>query len=406
MGQKGRKKDVSPHSGRNLRLKFIHEFISGKSGTQTEMLSFVNDKLKAHGLERIEKATLQADLSFLNEGSYLTTQQRSKLKPFSDGKYFHAVLNKKTLKYQYEDDIQPPLSFLTEEEQMTLPFLASVLDPFGDVPAFQKFLGQVATLFDEDLKSTPSVSAFAVTGPTFSFKGYKGRMIHKVLQLLGHIKREEVITFDYLKSSSMEIRKDLPETKSTVTFKPLCIRLYQNLYYLTGIWDGNETYSLINYRIDLIVDNTIRSIPLSKDTLKVRTFSASVERNRSDIENVLKRPLGVWIHGNDRIEEKITLRFHGWAGKHLLTLDIHPSQKRVSKLNGQHFVDFEFELFTYEKHVNNVALFEEERNTAIAKGEIDPDKRPYLGWLNRYPEAGYIFGRYINFIELIKIEAI
>jgi len=406
MGQKGRKRDVSPHSGRNLRIKFIHEFVSLEMGNQPKMLVFVNAKLKSHGLEGIEKATLQADLSYLNSGDFLTDDEKSELKPFADGKYFHAVLNKKTRTYYYEDDIRPPLSFLTEHEQMTLPFLTSVLDPFGDVPAFQKFLKQASELFDKDLETIHSSSAFAVTGPAFSFKGYKSRMIEKVLRLLRHIEREEVITFEYLKSSSMEIRKDLPDTQSTVNLKPLCIRLYQNLYYLTGVRQVKGKKVLGNYRIDLILDGSIKTIPLGNNTLKVKRFSAVEEKRLSDMENVLKRSLGVWIHGNKRIVEKVRLRFHGWAGKHLLTFDIHPTQKKVSKLDGEHYVDFEFELSTYEEHLKNVARKEQERQQAIESSAIDPEKYPYLGWLDRYPEAGYIFGRYINFIELIKIESI
>ena len=200
MGQKGRKKDVSPHSGRNLRIKFIHEFVCGEMGNQGAMLDFVNKKLKTHGLEGIEKATLQSDISYLNSGDFLTDDEKLELRPFSDKKYFHAVLNKKTGAYHYENGIMPSLNFLNEKEQMTLPFLTSVLDPYGDVPAFQKFLKQAATLFDKDLDTVESNSAFAVTGPTFYFKGSKSRMIDKVLQLLGHIQREEVITFQYLKS--------------------------------------------------------------------------------------------------------------------------------------------------------------------------------------------------------------
>jgi hypothetical protein len=406
MGQKGRKKDVSPHSGRNLRIKFIHEFVCGEMGNQGAMLEFVNNKLKSHGLEGIEKATLQADISYLNSGDFLSDDEKSELRPFSEKKYFNAVLNKKTGSYYYENDIQPSLNFLNEQEQMTLPFLTSVLDPYGDVPAFQKFLKQAASLFDKDLDSVESKSAFAVSGPTFSFKGYKSRMIDKVLQLLGHIQREEVISFEYLKSSSMELRKDLPETIVKATFKPLCIRLYQNLYYLTGIWDGNKLHSLINYRIDFIVDGSIKTIPLGPDTMKVRTFSKEEEKRQSDMENVLKRSLGVWIHGNDHIVERIILRFHGWAGKHLLTFDIHPSQKKVSKNEGGHYVDFEFELYTYNSHLLEVEKEEQERERAILAGEIHPENRPYLPWLNRYPEAGYIFGRYINYIELINIHQI
>jgi hypothetical protein len=404
MGQKGRKKDVSPHSGRNLRIKFIHEFVCGEMGNQGAMLDFVNKKLKTHGLEGIEKATLQADISYLNSGDFLTDNEKLELLPFSEKKYFHAVMNKKTGAYYYENGIMPSLNFLSEKEQMTLPFLTSVLDPYGDVPAFQKFLKQAATLFDKDLDTVESNSAFAVTGPTFYFKGSKSRMIDKVLQLLGHIQRKEVISFQYLKSSSMVIRRDLPETISSVTFKPLCIRLYQNLYYLTGIWDGNKSHSLINYRIDLILDGSIKTIPLGADTMKVKTFSVEEEKRQSDIENVLKRSLGVWIHGNDQIVEKVTLRFHGWAGKHLLTFVIHPSQKPVSTDEEAHYVDFEFELHTYHEYLQKVEKEELERERAILAGEIHPENRPYLPWLNRYPEAGYIFGRYINHIELINIQ--
>jgi hypothetical protein len=406
MGQKGRKKDVSPYTGRNLRIKFIHEFVCGEMGNQGAMLDFVNKKLKGHGLEAIGKSTLQADLSYLNDGSYLTPNERKKNKPFSDGKYFHAVLNKALGSYHYEDNIKPPLSFLTDEEQMTLPLLSSVLDPYSEVPAFQKFLTEAATLFDQKLETIQSNSAFAVTGPTFSFFGYKSRMITKVLQLLGHIKREEIITFEYLKSTSMVIRKGQPETLTKVTFKPLCIRLYQNLYYLTGIWEENLTPSLINYRVDLIQDESIKPILIDNNTLRVKTFSIKKEKSASKIEEVLKRSLGVWIHEDDYIVEKITLRFHGWAGKHLLTFDIHHSQKKITMEDGANYVDFEFKLFTYQKHLHKIEKEEQERAIAIEKGEINPQNYPYLPWLNRYPEAGYIFGRYINFIELIKIQQI
>ena len=202
----------------------------------------------------------------------------------------------------------------------------------------------------------------------------------------------------------MVIRKDLPETISSVTFMPLCIRLYQNLYYLTGIWDGSKSHSLSNYRIDLILDGSIKTIPLGADTMKVKTFPAEEEKRKSDMENVLKRSLGVWIHGNDHIVEKVTLRFHGWAGKHLLTFVIHPSQKKVATNEEAHYVDFEFELHTYHDHLQKIEKEEQERERAILAGEIHPENRPYLPWLNRYPEAGYIFGRYINHIELIHIQ--
>jgi hypothetical protein len=63
-------------------------------------------------------------------------------------------------------------------------------------------------------------------------------------------------------------------------------------------------------------------------------------------------------------------------------------------------------LYTYNSHLLEVEKEEQERKRAILAGEIHPENRPYLPWLNRYPEAGYIFGRYINYIELINIQQI
>jgi hypothetical protein len=406
MGEPGRKKDVSPHSGRNLRIKFIHEFVCDEMGNQTAMLQFVNKKLNARGLERIGKATLQADLSYLNSGDYLTAAEIKAYKPFADGKYFHAKLNKSKNKYHYEDDIKPPLNFLTEEEQMTLPFLASLLAPYSDVPAFDKFLQQAATLFDENIDKIQTSLAFAVTGPVFKKDDHKLKMISHVLQLLRHIKQEEVIEFEYVKPNALDIYSTSKSTYYHVVFKPLCIRLYQNLYYLFGIREGSKSYALTNYRIDLIKEGSIKTIPKGPDTLKVKTFSSGVEKSKSNFTEAIKIPLGVWNHDPDCFKEKITLRFHGWAAKHLLTFKIHHSQHKIHTNESLQYADFAFELYTYPAYLERVEKEEQAREIALAHGQVDPEKRPYLGWLNRYPEAGYIFGSYINFIEFIKIELI
>ena len=94
-GEKGRKAEESWHNGKKLRIRLIHEFIIGASGTQSEMLIYVNKKLRKLDLPTIQLATLQADLSFLNSGSFLNEKELTTFKPFSNGKYFHAKLDKK-----------------------------------------------------------------------------------------------------------------------------------------------------------------------------------------------------------------------------------------------------------------------------------------------------------------------
>ena len=94
-GEKGRKADESWHSGKKLRIRLIHEFIMGASGTQSEMLIYVNKKLRELDLPMIFLATLQADLSFLNCGTFLNEKESATFNPFPDEKYFHAKLDKK-----------------------------------------------------------------------------------------------------------------------------------------------------------------------------------------------------------------------------------------------------------------------------------------------------------------------
>jgi hypothetical protein len=405
MGEKGRKADESWNSGKKLRIKFIHEFVEAEMGDQSAMLVHVNDKLRKLEQPTIELKTLQSDLQYLNSGAFLSDPERRTFTPFADGKYFHAILNKKKGKYYYEGANIPTLDRLSKEEEMTLPFLTSLLNPYGDVPAFKKFLDESSTLFDRDLRKVDTRKAFSVSGPKFTFKGHRSRMISNVLKLLGHIESGEVITFEYADPSLIEVRKKHPGKKRDITLKPLCVRLYQNLYYLTGSLENNSK-KVLNYRIDLIVESSIHPIRLGMDTMKVKTFNVEQARKDSDLQQLLKRPLGVWLHGNDSFAENIVIRFHGWAAKHLLTLQIHPLQQELPVPEDAPYADFQFTLFTRPTYLADVKEDENARIQAIQNGTLHPETRPYVAWLNRYPEAGYIFGRYINYIELIEIQPI
>ena len=83
-GEKGRKADESWHSGKKLRIRLIHEFIMGASGTQSEMLIYVNKKLRELDLPIIFLATLQADLSFLNSGIFLNEKELTQVYTYTD----------------------------------------------------------------------------------------------------------------------------------------------------------------------------------------------------------------------------------------------------------------------------------------------------------------------------------
>lgn len=397
-GKKGRKAEESWNNGKKLRIRLIHEFIIGASGTQSEMLIYVNKKLRKLNLPTIQLATLQGDLSFLNSGSFLNEKELATFNPFSDGKYFHAKLDKKNSEYYYEETNIPPLNRLTKEEEMTLPFLTSLLNPYGDIPAFNKFLVEASSIFDKDLKKVDYSKTFSIVSPKFNFSNDRVTMISNLLTLLKHIEDGEEVTFLHSNPSVIEYRKNTPGDKSTIILKPLYIRLYQNLYYLTGIREDSVP-PVQNFRIDLILGNSIKPIPIDKDTMK--TFDVEKARKDSNLEGFLQRSLGIWMHPETSHTEVVIIRFHGWAAKHLQTFQLHHSQIYIPASDNTKYSDYEFTLCTYDDYLKGISIEEGEREILIQNGSIDPQNRPYVAWLSRYPEAGYIFGRFINFIEFI-----
>ena len=345
-------------------------------------------------------ATLQADLSFLNSGNFLNEKESTTFKPFSDGKYFHAKLDKKYQKYYYEETNIPPLNRLTKEEEMTLPFLTSLLNPYDDIPAFKKFLDEASSIFDKDLKKVDTSKTFSIVSPKFNSSNDRVTMISNLLKLLKHIEDGEEVTFDYSNPRVIEYRKKTPGDKSTIILKPLYIRLYQNLYYLTGIRQDSVP-PVQNFRVDLILGNSIKAIPIGKDTMKMKTFNVEKARKDSQLEGFLQRSLGIWIHPETSLTEVVIIRFHGWAAKHLQTFQLHHSQIYIPASDNTGYSDYEFTLCTYDDHLERISIEEGKREILIQNESIYPQNRPYVAWLSRYPEAGYIFGRFINFIEFI-----
>jgi hypothetical protein len=83
---------------------------------------------------------------------------------------------------------------------------------------------------------------------------------------------------------------------------------------------------------------------------------------------------------------------------------LHHSQTYIPASDNTGYSDYEFTLCTYDKYLKGISIEEGKRAMLIQDGSLDPQNRPYVAWLSRYPEAGYIFGRFINFIEFIGIK--
>ncbi|MFN5347131.1 MAG: WYL domain-containing protein, partial [Bacteroidota bacterium] len=306
----------------------------------------------------------------------------------------------KTSCYFYEGANIPPLNHLSEEEQMTLPFLTSLLDPYQEVPAFTKFLKEVSTLFDQDLQKIDTLHAFSISGPKFSLPEKRARMVTNMLILLKHIHRREIIKFKYYTSTSFNSKREESEKPKLFKLKPICVRLYQGLYYLTGVTD-NKKQQLLNFRIDNIVQDSIMTEWVSKDVFKVKTFELNATLVEVDFNNKLSRALGIWIHDENSKEEKITIRFYSWAAKYALLFNLHPTQKLICLDEKEEYADFEFCLYTSDAHIAKVNAITKKYLVDVKQGKSNADNRPYIEWMNKFPEAGYLFGRFINFIELL-----
>jgi hypothetical protein len=396
-----RKPETHFFNGRNFRIRLIHQFIVEKKGNQPEMLQYVNDRHEALGINDISMTTLQEDLYALKRGDFLTDAQKIKYPADDDGIRFNARYDKtKGIESYRYFGTTPPLDFLNEEEQMTYPFLRDMLREYEKVPAFRKFFNEIKGVFEVEYKEDKVIHNLTVKEPGYQFLHHQNKMLANVMKLLKHIHKSEVVRFDYLKTNSLEYKKGISGTTKTHVIQPLCIRLYQNIFYLTGVYKGSN--KLTNFRIDLIVPDTITSMPHKSEENQTDKFDLGDLIQRTNLEEILKRAAGVWLQRPDCFAEVVVVRFHEWAAKHLLTFQVHSSQIRLNVNEEKEYADFQFTFYTYPDHLAHIAEKEEELRQRIQQGE-NPANIPYVGWMNRYPEVGYVLGRYINFIELIEI---
>jgi hypothetical protein len=396
-----RKPQTHFFNGRNFRIRLIHQFITEKKGNQTKMLEEVNERHKALGINKISMTTLQEDLYALKRGDFLTDAQKTKYPANTEGIRFNARYDKSknVESYRYFGKT-PPLDFLNEEEQMTYPLLRDMLSRYEKVPAFKKFFNEIKGVFEVKYNEGKDFRTLSVKEPEYIHSFHKNNMLANVIKLIKHIQHNEYICLNSLNPNSIEFKKGVAGTIKSYVVKPLCIQLYQNIFYLTVT---SKNYDApYNLRIDYIVNDSIKPIPLETDKDQNETFDLDELIKKISLEETLKRAAGVWIHGKDSFSEVVVLRFHDWAAKHLHTFQVHSSQIHLETNEELKYADFEFTFYTYPEHLDNVAKKEEEYQQRINQGE-DPAKMPYVGWMNRYPEVGYILGRYINFVELIEI---
>jgi hypothetical protein len=388
-----KKKNTSPLTGRNLRIRFIHQFVLEQRGNQSEMLAFVNQHMQDRGQQVIGRATLEADLAFLNRGDF--HEVAPQLEREKNGLLYWARLDRRMNKYRYHGKNIPDLHFISDNEQMTLPFLKGLLKPYGFIPAIEKLLNEAQVFFNVRLDQVSDQYSFVVQDPCFTSTNDASDMIKNVIQLLGHINRCEVILLSY---KGVSILPNQSKYANEYRFCPLLIRLYQQLFYVSGILTTSQGEKFVNLRVDLIEKDSIRPIFLPQ-SMRVETFHRHLLWSSFNVYEKVHKAIGVWIHDDHATEEKVIIRFFDWAVNQLLTFTWHPSQRILHVDDEAKSVDVSFTFFTSQ-------TYQQEMDAKLEKAFHDNRNqdgfRPMIPEFLKFPEAGYLLGRFVNFMEFLK----
>jgi hypothetical protein len=389
--------------GKNLRIQFIHEFILNKQGNRQELLKFVNKKLSGRNLDEISVKMLDKDLKDLNEGNFPGAERT--LKRDSSGKIYFAEYNRTSGTYEYRNGTPiPAITFMSEDERMTLPFMKGLLDSYGQIPSIQKLIDESQALFDLNMDEVDTSKIFVVKKPSYSDKSRSGKMIERTIKLLNHINKNEVLLIKYSESNKLEYVAKRELESSTFLICPLSVRMHDGLYYLTALSQKESKSKKTNkwiirtFRIDFIASNGIKNVPDPERPHLHQTFNAEEIWVQYEVQKNMDKAIGIWNFHEDSIEEEVRIRFFGWAASYIKLFQLHSSQIIYNTDIENDFVDVQFKFYTYPKFRVLNAKNREKQNEYFQRLGLTDRQFPNVQIFDRYPEAGYLLGKFINFM--------
>ena len=405
-------KNTSALMGQRLRIRIIHEIILHEAkptpkGTNARefLLKAVNAKLTLRGLSKVSIKTLEADINAINQGDF--PEADASLPPLKGGRLYDLRYDHVDRMYRYHQERIPKIAFLDSKEEHTLAFLKGILSQYSELPAVQRLMQESPAFFNLDLDSVDTRQVFLV-------KKYEHRnpMAHEsvmetTLRILEHIKQEEVVHFAYIESQKLAHFSGSAPKKSTFRAYPLCLRLHDGFYHLVAVSQLQSKskkpnkYILRNFRIDQIDASTLTKVRDPKLPHTFERFKAAEQWVNFDIQNKLKKAIGVWNMPDNAFEEEVLIRFYGWAANHLMVFEAHPSQEVVNIESKENYIDVKFKFYTYAQHQVLSKPHRKVHATGISSGAWTLQQFPYVTLFERYPEAGYLLGKYVNFMHVL-----
>lgn len=323
-----------------IRIRLLCKFLDLGGGTLALMLDWINQRLQDASHEPIGKRTLQATIELLRKGNFNHSLQDV---PRSQrGQLFRVKVVGK--RYEWEQGTQKPVfGDLDEDERFTLPFIASILNKYQNIPAVRKVLTSLPELLGVSQEEMQSAAWVIHSGPML-YDGLKKqpdfaeRVIGLVIKILGHIHRREKIEFHY---APVNILSSKLENKTYHAVAPVHIRFYEELYYLTAV--DEKKRRITNFRIDQIVNLRVDVLVDDEDELPV-SFDLAAIHQHFKLEEHFRNILGIWSFDSDTQVYLIRIRFNGWAASNLLKVRYHPTQEIESIDDRQDFCIVRFRL--------------------------------------------------------------
>ena len=356
---------------KQVRIELICRKIK-QGGSMDEIIKYVNEKINSNigGIEIDYKyRTIENDINSIRKGEFECVNKNVN----GDGEHkFYINYIKSENKYYFDKDyVEPEFDEITEEERLTIPFLTGILKPYENIPAVLKILDRIEDFFDIDKKYKNAI----IINRTNLYE--EENTIELAIQLLGHIKRNECVQFNYV--TVHKLNADFKESRWVKTI-PIQIKIYENLYYLIGF--DLEKKKLSNFRIDQIIYRNKNSIDVIEDEEnpdEIKYFDPK-DKIITTIDERFKNTLGVWAHEDEDTIRIVKIKFRDWAANYVSKIKLHSTQKIINIDFDKNEIIIELELKLYNL------------------------KEPVTTINNLDPELAFLLGRFRDYCEIIEIK--